>query len=154
MIVVYHFADVLVKRQKKPRNNGGIVGKGDALKSHPKSAKYAKVDSEHWNFDLTIFPMLGNHENCRWAAYSRQASNCHRDTEACHRKGAEENAASCPSQMRERSASAGRRRVKTQPEGALARTVRSPPIARANSREVQSPIPNPPLPDCSTVLAR
>ena len=36
-------------------------------------------------------------ENCRWATYSQQASNCHRDTEAyreaCRRKGAKGNAA-------------------------------------------------------------
>ena len=30
--------------------------------SHAKFAKYAKFDSEHWNFGLTIFPMFANHE--------------------------------------------------------------------------------------------
>ena len=29
--------------------------------SHAKFAKYAKFDSEHWNFGLIIFPMFGNH---------------------------------------------------------------------------------------------
>ena len=48
----------------------------------------------------------------------------------------------------------GRERVKTQPCGEFARTARSPPIARANSREVQSPMPKPPFPDSSTVFAR
>ena len=36
-------------------------------------------------------------ENCRWATYSQQASNCHRDTEAyreaCRRKSAKAHAA-------------------------------------------------------------
>lgn len=44
--------------------------------------------------------------------------------------------------------------VKTQPFGRFARTLRSPPIARANDRAVQSPMPKPPLPDVSTVRAR
>lgn len=52
------------------------------------------------------------------------------------------------------SGAAGRASVKTQPLGSLARTESSPSIARANSRAVQRPMPKPPFPDSSTVLAR
>ena len=49
---------------------------------------------------------------------------------------------------------AGKVNVKMQPRGSFARTDNSPPIARANSRALQSPIPNPPFPDSNTVFAR
>ena len=44
------------------------------------------------------------------------------------------------------SAGHGRLSVNTHPCGRLAATVRSPPIRRANSRDVQSPMPKPPFP--------
>ena len=52
------------------------------------------------------------------------------------------------------SLAAGSDSVKTQPCGLFALTERSPPIERANSRAVQSPMPKPPFPDSRTVLAR
>ena len=44
--------------------------------------------------------------------------------------------------------------VNTHPVGALSPTVKSPPITRAASRDVQSPTPKPPFPLCRALFKR